>query len=456
MNIIVIGDIMIDINHHIDITRKAPEANIDVYKVMNTEYKLGGAANVAYNLHLLNNNIELISVIGNDSYGIMIQNILKEKNIKNKLFIDNTRKTTQKNRLFDNNKLITRYDLEDTIDIDENIENNIIKYIENNKNINAIIISDYDKGLLTFNLCQRLINFCNETNIYTFVDPKIKNILKYKNCFCLKPNINEAKILTNKIKLNDIFKNLYDNVNVENIIITDADKGVYINNIDTHINNNKKFNVVDVTGAGDVFISILVHMFLQNNYLILSSKIANYIASKSVEYIGNYNVKETDIDEYFLQENNIIHENEINKLKLLNKLYSNIIFTNGCFDIFHSAHLRLLNFCKEQNGVFIVGLNSDISIKKIKGPNRPINNITERIDLLQNLNIIDYIIVFDNDTPFNILKYLKPTIIVKGGDYNIDTIIGKEFCKEIKLFNYINGISTTNIVNKINVFDKQP
>ena len=449
MNIIVIGDIMIDINHHIDITRKAPEANIDVYKVINTDYKLGGAANVAYNLHLLNNNIELISVIGNDNYGIMIQNILKEKNIKNKLFIDNTRKTTQKNRLFDNNKLITRYDLEDTIDIDENIEINIIKYIENNKNINAVIISDYDKGLLTFNLCQQLINFCNENNIYTFVDPKIKNILKYKNCFCLKPNMNEAKILTNKIKLNDIFKNLYDNINVENIIITDADKGVYVNNVDTHINNNKKCNVIDVTGAGDVFISILVHMFLQNNYLILSSKIANYIASKSVEYIGNYNVKETDIDEYFLQENNIIHENEINKLKLLNKLYSNIIFTNGCFDIFHSAHLRLLNFCKEQNGILIIGLNSDTSIKKIKGQTRPINNITERIDLLQNLNIIDYIIVFDNETPYNILKYLQPTIIVKGGDYNIDTIIGKEFCKEIKLFNYINGISTTNIVNKI-------
>jgi D-beta-D-heptose 7-phosphate kinase/D-beta-D-heptose 1-phosphate adenosyltransferase len=182
----------------------------------------------------------------------------------------------------------------------------------------------------------------------------------------------------------------------------------------------------------------------------LSSTIANYIASKSTEYIGNYNVKLTDIDEYYLYENNIIYENEENKIKLLNNLYPNIIFTNGCFDIFHYAHLRLLNYCKTLNGVLVLGLNSDISIKKIKGINRPINNLNERIELLKNLNIIDYIIIFDKETPYDILKNLKPNVIVKGGDYNIDNIIGKEFCNEIKLFNYINNISTTKIINKIN------
>lgn len=452
MNIIVIGDIMLDINHHINITRKAPEADINIYKVINTEYILGGAANVANNLNLLNNNIELISVIGNDNSGFLIQKILNNKNIKNKLFIDNNRNTTQKYRLFNDNKLITRYDIEDIYDINEFIENNIINYITSNKNINAIILSDYDKGLLTFSLCESLINYCNKNNIYTFIDPKIKNILKYKNSFCIKPNMNEAIALTNKVELNDIFKNIYDNVNIKNIIITDAEKGVYINNGNTHIKSNKKINVIDVTGAGDIFLTILTHMFLQNNDLILSSKIANYIASKSVKYIGNYNVKPTDINEFYLYENNIIYENEIDKIELLNKLYPNIIFTNGCFDIFHSAHLRLLNFCKEQNGTIILGLNSDISIKKIKGENRPINNLNERIELLNNLNIIDYIIVFDSETPYDILKYLKPNIIVKGGDYNIDNIIGKEFCNEIKLFNYINGISTTNIVNKINFY----
>jgi D-beta-D-heptose 7-phosphate kinase/D-beta-D-heptose 1-phosphate adenosyltransferase len=450
MNILVIGDIMIDINYYVEITKKAPEADIPVYKTTNIEYKLGGAANVANNL--LNNNVELISIIGNDYYGSLIKKLLDE-NINNKLFIDE-RKTTQKNRLFKNNHLFNRFDIEDIYDINENLENQILNYIKSKNNINAIILSDYDKGLLTLNLCQSIIIFCNENNIYTFIDPKIKNILKYKNCFCLKPNMNEAITLTNETNINNIFQTLFNKLNVKNIIITNAEKGIYLNNFNNTINHNKKFNVVDVTGAGDVFISVLTSSYLQNKDLLLSSKIANYIASKSIQYIGNYKIKQTDYDEYFLNENIIIHENEIDKIKLLNVMHHNIIFTNGCFDIFHSAHLRLLNFCKEQNGILIIGLNSDKSIKKIKGENRPINNLNERLELLKNLNFIDYIIVFDNKTPYNILQHLKPDIIVKGGDYNIDNIIGKEFCKEIRLFNYINGVSTTNIIKQ--VFDTQP
>lgn len=277
--------------------------------------------------------------------------------------------------------------------------------------------------------------------------------MKYKNCFCLKPNLLEAQLLTNKLEIEDIFNTIYEIINPSNLIITNADKGVYINSFELQIQTKKKFNVVDVTGAGDIFISVLSFLYLQTKDILVSSKIANYIASKSIQYIGNYNINKDDIDEYYLYENNIIYENDINKIMLLNKIYPNIIFTNGCFDIFHSAHLGLLNFCKKQEGIIVLGLNSDLSIKKFKGESRPINNLNERINLLNNLNLIDFIIVFDSETPFNILKNLKPTIIVKGGDYNIDNIIGKEFCKEIKLFNYINGISTTNIIKQIS--DKQ-
>lgn len=449
MNIIVVGDVMIDINYHINITRKAPEANIDIYKVISTDYKLGGAANVANNLNLLNNNIEIISIIGNDVYGTIIKNILGEKNIKNKLFIDTNRNTTQKYRLFNKNKLINRFDIEDTNYINQDIEEQIFLYIKTLININGIVLSDYDKGLLTFDLSQKIINYANENNIITFVDPKINNIMKYQNCFCLKPNMSEAITLTNKININEIFENIFNTINPKNIIITNSEYGIYINSEEKHINNNHKLNVVDVTGAGDVFLAVLSYMFLQNNDLVLSSKIANYIASKSVQYIGNYDISKTDINEYYLLQNNIIYEYETEKIKLLNSLYPNIIFTNGCFDIFHSAHLRLLNFCKQQNGIVILGLNSDTSIKKIKGETRPINNLEERVELLKNLNLINYIIVFDSESPYNLLKYLKPKIIVKGGDYNVNNIVGKEFCDQIILFNYINGISTTNIVNKI-------
>ena len=439
---------MIDINHYAEITRKAPEKDIPIYKIINTEYILGGAGNVVENLNILNNNIQLISIIGNDESGKKIQEILENKKINNLLFIDK-RKTTQKNRIFYENKLINRYDIEDTFDIDNEIEKKIFKYIKNKDNLKCIILSDYDKGLLTYDLCQNIINYSNDNNIYVFVDPKIKNALKYKNCFCLKPNLVESQKISNKIKINEIFDVIYEKLKPFNIIITNADKCIYINNLDNEVNIKKKVNAIDVTGAGDTFLAVLVFIYLQNKDLILASKIANYIATKSVQYIGNYIIKKDDINEYYLYENNIIYEDEIDKIKLLNKIYPNIVFTNGCFDIFHSAHLRLLNFCKKQNGILVLGLNSDLSIKKIKGESRPINKIYERLELLKNLNIIDFIIVFSSETPYNILQYLKPTIIVKGGDYNTNNIIGKEFCKEIKLFNYIDGVSTTNIIKEI-------
>jgi D-beta-D-heptose 7-phosphate kinase/D-beta-D-heptose 1-phosphate adenosyltransferase len=448
MDTIVIGDIMIDINYYSITTRKAPEKDIPIYKIINTEYILGGAANVAKTLQKLNNNVELISIIGNDNCGEKIKELLDDNNIKNKLIIDR-RQTTQKNRIFCENELVNRYDIEDVHDIDSVIEDTIFNYIKSNKNIKCILLSDYDKGLLTYNLCKSIINYSNINDIYVFIDPKVKNNLKYKNCFCLKPNLLEAQLLTNKLEIENIFNTIYEIINPTNLIITNADKGVYINSSELQVQSKKKFKVVDVTGAGDIFISVLSFLYLQTKDILLSSKIANYIASKSIQYIGNYNINKDDIDEYYLYENNIIYENDINKIMLLNKIYPNIIFTNGCFDIFHSAHLGLLNFCKKQEGIIVLGLNSDLSIKKFKGESRPINNLNERINLLNNLNLIDFIIVFDSETPYNILKNLKPTIIVKGGDYNIDNIIGKEFCKEIKLFNYINGISTTNIIKQI-------
>jgi D-beta-D-heptose 7-phosphate kinase/D-beta-D-heptose 1-phosphate adenosyltransferase len=147
--------------------------------------------------------------------------------------------------------------------------------------------------------------------------------------------------------------------------------------------------------------------------------------------------------------NKVIYDSEVDKLtEFQNK---NVVFTNGCFDIIHSAHLKLLNFSKQQGDVLVVGLNSDDSIKRIKGETRPINDINERSELLLNLNnIVDYVVIFNEDTPYNILKYIQPNVIVKGGDYKKEDIIGGEFANEILLFDYINGKSTSLVIHKIN------
>ena len=204
MNILVIGDIMLDINYNSIINRTAPEANIPIYNINDVNYILGGASNVTQNLNYLGINVELISVIGNDYYGEIMKKILNDKQIQYHIF-DDLRKTTQKHRIFNNNKISVRYDIEDTFDISTELSSKIMSYIMNKQNIDAIVISDYNKGLLTTQLCKEIIDYANKNNIYTFVDPKIKNVEKYKNCFCFKPNMVECKAITelNESELNE-------------------------------------------------------------------------------------------------------------------------------------------------------------------------------------------------------------------------------------------------------------
>lgn len=475
--ILVVGDIILDINYFTVTKRKAPEADIPIYNVVQQESILGGCAQVAKTLKLMDNNIELISVLGDDEYGKQIQNLLKNKQIESKLFIDPHRKTTQKHRTFFSNSfdgkpshtssppttslitqftpnhLVNRLDIEDVVSINSNLETEIFEYIKKKTDLDAVILSDYNKGVLTLSLCRNIIQYCNEKNILTFVDPKLDDVSKYQNCFCFKPNMLEAKQITDANKTGEIFKSLYKTIFPKNIIITDSNKGVYVNNSRNIISGKNDVNVVDVTGAGDVFIAVLVSCFLQNRNILSSSKIAQFIASKSVEYIGNYDFQQRHLNEYELLEKQVFYENDFESIQFMRSLYSKIIFTNGCFDVFHSAHLQLLRFCKEQNGIVILGLNSDTSIQRLKGKKRPINSIHERVNLLKNLPYVDFIIIFDEETPLNILKYLKPNIMVKGSEYKIEDIVGQNDCEEVKLFPYISGISTTHIVNRIS--DKQ-
>jgi D-beta-D-heptose 7-phosphate kinase/D-beta-D-heptose 1-phosphate adenosyltransferase len=196
-------------------------------------------------------------------------------------------------------------------------------------------------------------------------------------------------------------------------------------------------------------------MFSISTDLYDACKVANYIAGLSTTKIGNTIVDKSDIQNYIqfsqkkvLEHDKIIFDYEINKITELSK-QSNVVFTNGCFDILHSAHIKLFQYSKSQGNILVVGLNSDESIQRLKGLTRPINNIDERAHILSLFNFIDYIIIFDEDTPYNIIKLLQPDIIVKGGDYCAENVIGAQYCKEVKIFNYINNKSTSLVVAKI-------
>jgi len=467
MKVIVIGDIMIDINYFSKIERCAPEsADVHIHDIYETSYILGGASNVAQNMCNLNVDVELISVIGNDNSGKKIQTLLEEKNIKHKLFVDTSRKTTQKNRIFNNNKLSVRYDIEERTPINHELQNNIFEYIKTKNNVAAIVISDYDKGVLHFDLTKEIIDYANLNSILTFVDPKVNNYLKYQNCFCFKPNLMESEIISGKKDITEIINFLQENIKSNHLIITCGKDGIIVDNIDTIIKHTDEINVVDVTGSGDIVLSVLVYVYLFIcKDIVIASKIANYIAGMGVSVIGNYVINMNDINNY-LHANNIIckgnknnnnnnnkviYDFEYNKILTIKSLHKHkkITFTNGCFDILHSAHIKLLQFAKSCGDILVVGLNSDESIKRLKGESRPINLIDERSIILSLFDFIDYIIVFNDDTPLNIIKTLEPNIIIKGSDYSKENVVGKEYVDEIVLFDFIDNKSSSLVINKI-------
>jgi len=445
MKIIILGDIILDINYYCNTTRRATEVNIPIYNTDKTVYLLGGAANVAKNMKNLNCDVEVISVIGDDYIASKIKSMLVENKISHHLYADSERKTTQKNRIFHDNKIVTRYDIEDTRPISQEIEANIIDLVKKEENVDLIVFSDYAKGVLTPTLCETIISYANDKNIRTFVDPKPQDAIKYRDCFCMKVNLSEGTVISNAANKREIMRMIKEKMKCKHLLLTCAEDGLYVDKIENHIVHNRQINAVDVTGCGDTVLSVIAYMYLQNRDIIESAKIANYVAGKAVQTIGNYDVKPGDIDEFV---DTVIMDSEKDKILFVGNM-QNVVFTNGCFDLVHSAHLRLLQFSKKQGEVLVVGLNSDESIKRLKGPTRPINCLKERTEFLKNLGFVDYIIVFEDDTPEKILKLLRPDIMVKGGDYTKDSVIGKEYTKEVILYNFIEGLSSTNTISKI-------
>lgn len=466
MNVVVIGDIILDVNYFSTITRNAPEANhIPVHKIHDVEYILGGAANVAFNLSRLGINVELISCIGvtsdHDVHFKKIKDILNEKNVKFKLFIDRNKNCiTTKNRIIHNGNICARYDVEDDSDISEDISNEILSYVKSKVNVTAVLISDYNKGVITDYLCTEVINYCNENGIYTFIDPKIKNIYKYKNCFCFKPNMNESIALTKTTDISNMFVEIKKSLHNTHTIITDGENGIYVDNISNHITHDKKFTLVDVTGAGDIVISVLVCCFFKfNQDITIAGVIANYVGGKSVQVLGNYAICLKDIEEGY---NTLILKQQTQEQQIQKKIFldtdteelksfqnKNVVFTNGCFDIVHSGHLKLLNYCRNEGEILIVGLNSDESVKKLKGDSRPINSISERSEFLLDLNIVDYVVVFNDENPYNIIKMIRPKTLVKGGDYCKESIVGSELVDKVLIYDYLENKSSSLIINKI-------
>ena len=467
-NILVIGDLMID--HYLwgSCDRISPEAPVQVVNVKKESSVLGGAGNVINNLVTLGSVVDVISVIGNDSVANELKSLLEKIDVPtSNLVVENNRKTSKKSRLIASQQQVLRYDMESIDDINENSHKQIIQTLEKNiDKYSSIILSDYGKGVLTTNLTKEIIKIANKNNIKVLVDPKGKDYSKYKGSYTLTPNKKEAMEATNidikdESSLIEALKSLKTQCRLEVSLITLSEQGIAIFDDELTIKPTVAREVYDVTGAGDTVIASIA--FALGNNLDIKDAIyfANLAAGVVVGKIGSATTTLDEIYEYeysLHKSNSTSHIKTFDEIKTLSsKLHSQgkkIVFTNGCFDILHVGHVKYLEVAKSYGDVLILGLNADSSVRKLKGPTRPINTQDDRAYILASLESVDYVVIFEEETPYELIKLIKPHVLVKGGDYEGKEVVGQDIADELKLVQFVDGKSTTNTIKRIQENEK--
>jgi D-beta-D-heptose 7-phosphate kinase / D-beta-D-heptose 1-phosphate adenosyltransferase len=461
--ILVIGDLMIDQYLWGNSERISPEAPVQVVNINNESASLGGAGNVINNLIALGANADIISVVGDCEVSRELRQLFKEKKISVKYLItENHRITSKKSRVIASQQQVIRFDRESTDEISLKSQNQILetfkKIIENYE---LILLSDYGKGVLTHNLTCSLINIANKKNKKVLVDPKGKDFTKYKDAYLLTPNKKEAceatKInIKDDLSLTSALIQLKSEYNLGISLITLSENGIAFYDNKLSIQPTISKEVYDVTGAGDTVLASLGFALACENDINVSIKFANLAAGVVVGKIGSATATFNEIIEYESSLNksssdaHIKTQDEISTL--INELKhkgKKIVFTNGCFDLLHAGHVRYLETAKGFGDILILGLNSDESVRKLKGVGRPINNEKDRAYILAALEAVDYVVIFEEDTPYNLISSIKPDTLVKGGDYKNKDVVGQNIVKELKLVEFVNGKSTTQTISKI-------
>ncbi|MCV3445326.1 D-glycero-beta-D-manno-heptose-7-phosphate kinase [Campylobacter lari] len=442
--ILVVGDFMVD--HYIwcDCTRISPEAPVMVMKSQKEDKRLGGAGNVYANLKSLGAEVFALGLVGDDESG----RFLKE-NLNAKLLVEKDRKTPLKSRVLSHSQQVLR--LDDENDFDTKLEDEIIQeYKTIAKDYDAIVLSDYAKGILTSKVTKALIERANTLNLPILIDPKGSDFSKYQNATLLTPNKKEAIQALGVEKIDNLekaLKKLKDDLNLAYSIITLSEEGIALFDEKLHIIPAKALEVYDVTGAGDSVIAMLAYALALKVDIVKACELANDAAAVVVAKVGSVSVSLEEIKNL----KKASFEDKIKSKEELVKLIQNqkVVFTNGCFDIMHYGHIKYLEKAKKLGDILVVGLNSDESVKRLKGNSRPINLEFQRACMLASMYFVDYVVIFNDDTPYELIEFLKPDVLVKGADYKGKEVVGSNLVKKVELIDFEDGFSTTNIINRI-------
>jgi len=463
--ILVAGDVMVDEYIIGDVERISPESPVPVLVARDRLRKLGGAGNVVRNLVTLGAKVALFATVGSDNAGRWFKRHCEDIGIDT-FWIkdDSSRPTTIKTRVVARNQQIVRIDEEQVNPISEKLEQSIAEDIKSvMPQVKAVVISDYGKGLLTRHLLQVLLDEAREQRVPVLVDPKGMDYSRYKGATYITPNVREASTasgidICSQERLVEAGRTLIKSVEAEGIIVTRGKDGITLvtgkKYEDFHV---KPVEIVDVTGAGDTVISALALATASGLSIENAITLANLAASLVVARFGAASVTLTEMMESLRDQSLNNKKQNIEDIESTLRRHrmqgQKIVFTNGCFDLFHAGHLRTLRRAADFGDVLVVGVNSDTSVSAIKGTGRPIVPQEERVEMISALAFVDYVVVFDEETPYNLIKAIRPDVLVKGEDWRGKKVVGEEIVMarggRIEFVKLVSGLSTTEIINKI-------
>ncbi len=465
---LVVGDLMLDEYLWGKTERISPEAPVQVVDVLREELRLGGAGNVVNNLVALGAQVAVCSVVGEDSNGIALLDDFARRDVSAEaVFRDPLRRTSRKTRVVASNQQIVRIDRETREPLSAEMESRVCNWItSHSEHFNVILVSDYLKGVLTPRVLQAIIESATARNIPVLVDPKGTDFSRYAGATLLTPNRKEAEAasglaITDSASLEQAANHIMEKAGLEHLLITRSEEGMSLFSRTAeavHIPTVAR-EVFDVSGAGDTVLASLAVGVAAGLGMDQAARLANIAAGIAVGKLGTSTVSPDEI----INAVALTHSDSDSKIKNLDTLTAiitaekgrgkTVVFTNGCFDLLHAGHVKYLQKARKLGDLLIMGLNSDASVRRLKGDKRPLIGEEERAHILAALDCIDYVVLFDQDTPLELITALKPNILVKGGDYTPEGVVGKDVVESyggrVELISFVDGKSTTNIIDKI-------
>lgn len=467
--VLCIGDVMLDKFVYGQVDRISPEAPIPVFSIRDERAMLGGAGNVARNLVALGASTTFLAVTGNDKTGREILSLIgKEPLITPFLIPESGRLSTVKTRFVAGTQQVLRADHEVVMPIQESTAQRVVEAaLSELPTQDCVILSDYGKGVLTRSTITSVIERAKELGKPVIVDPKSRDFGMYRGATCISPNLHELANATGQDVSTDeaivlAARQLLEAHDVAYMLVTRSSKGMTLVSREGEIHHvpARAQEVYDVSGAGDTAIATLALGVASGLSFADAAVLANVAAGIVVGRLGTAVVTAQDMKQVL---SSLTHLDGLQKIMPLSVAVAQVEqwrregkkvgFTNGCFDLVHKGHLSLLNFCKQHCDKLVLGLNSDDSVKRLKGESRPVNSEQDRALLLASLAVVDGVVIFGEDTPLMLIEALRPTVLVKGADYQKHQVVGHEIVEsyggEIVLAPLKEGYSTTNIIKKM-------